>query len=423
MKIKMFVLGILLLLINWAWAWGGSMDTGGCEITTYQNNPWFLDRDEVTYCVQKSDNYSQSFEKALFEVKYAIEDWERTLAKIDKQAEDDDGHKLVKRFKYIDTCSVSVDLKILLGVMDDGVRGVINNSGNGFVAFAKRESFDNETMQSRGYIWIAPDIGSDSYKGVNKASWIHGQFTYYILLHELGHVMGFLHNENFVMLADMAEKVADRWINAQETFKKNEVTIYNLPSNLRFHLTKIFLLQSFVAHTEEACTSLPLQGVNDYERDDLDLINDFIKEFLGIAVGAGSTETMAKDITVCIRPQEMDRGRGSLIMTTYSAHPTQNGAVELSKIVLPWISGYSGEVVVTAKQKVDNIWETKDVLTKWYTEGAERYSATVNNKIYDYTVRSNDDGVFMSFVHKNKIVEIPFSFRFNKGLSFMVKVD
>jgi hypothetical protein len=76
------------------------------------------------------------------------------------------------------------------------VRKALKGSPNGFVSFSMKMDYEPRTGWSRGFIWLSPDLGPDSYLHKNTPIWKKGLVTYLITLHELGHVMGIQHNRN-----------------------------------------------------------------------------------------------------------------------------------------------------------------------------------------------------------------------------------
>ncbi len=396
-KINLILLGLLYCLHSVVFA-SGMTSNGGGTISD-QTNPWFLDKELATYCVIKSDDYSLDMTRALFEVQYAMEDWGRTLVKISTTATHwgNTKHRLIKRFAYVDTCSPEVDLKILLGVINDDIIKTVKDSGNTLFAFAQRESINEKTLQAKGYIWIAPDLGPHSYKNINRPAWSHGESTYYLVLHELGHTLGFSHeDDDLVMGSDMPEIFASRVADGGAT--TDGYTIYDLPENYRLNLSKSLLFKSYVAQEEFICKSLIRYDGVDFDR----FQNEFLKQFFKI-------DRFTKEMKICIRATGKDEAR-KLELSLYKGHPVFEQSKLISKVYINNLPSHTGGLpMVSVNYKTsDNRWVSDDLYVKWQTELSETLNVSQNGKMYYPTFRTDDEFATLTFAYNERIIEIPF---------------
>lgn len=404
--VLILILASMVLFTGSVLAKGGSMDSGGGNIVTYHNNPWFINRDQVTYCVIKSDNYSLDMKRSLFEIRYAMDDWEMTLAKLKVSTnwKNHQKYRFIKKFKYLESCDGKVDLRIMLGVVDEKVKKVLRASGNGYVAFVKRESFNNQTLQSTGYIWVAPDLGKYSYKGINQRAWYRGESTYYIIMHELGHVLGFQHVPfDPVMGPGMPEQYADLTVSGS-----SYQSIYTLPDNQQFHYTKHILLKSFTTSTETICTDFPMKerSFDGLARKKNIAVNNFVFDFFGIRRNYKPWE-----LKICLTPNK--GSNRELELAIFDKHPVlyKSKSKRIANILLPALpKSVSGapSMVVKFKAANKNRWIQTFLLHDQRPDFPLNHSIIHNGKNYNYDYWAKNNIAGLSFVYDKKIITIPF---------------
>src|SRR5688572_27667822 len=60
----------------------GDMTSSGGELLTVEKNPWFIGSKPVHYCIIKGEDFSASLNSSKQVIKEAIDDWTRTLSKL-----------------------------------------------------------------------------------------------------------------------------------------------------------------------------------------------------------------------------------------------------------------------------------------------------------------------------------------------------
>ncbi|HEX4924167.1 MAG TPA: hypothetical protein VFV50_08775, partial [Bdellovibrionales bacterium] len=80
------------------------------------------------------------------------------------------------------------------GTLEPARRAVIPNL-RAHVGIAIRTEYDEVNLRGRGFIYIASDIGNETYDASNSIAqpWKHEIFLFLTLVHELGHVFGIPH--------------------------------------------------------------------------------------------------------------------------------------------------------------------------------------------------------------------------------------
>lgn len=253
MIFRMLLLAASVVCVSTAQA--GLISSGGGKIIGTANNPWFVGRNAATYCVEKSNDYSQSEDAAVAEVEAAAKEWMRTLREL---VLNKNKPSLTITLNRHHKCTPQTDLRILLGVMNDDVRQTIADAGDGYVGFAKRTTYDESMMWGRGYIWIAPDLGPHSYKKANRPSWNQGMFTYFVLLHEIGHVFGFQHHMGNLMQESAPETIADMYLNggASRLPLPKGGDLRNLPAGVLVPSLLEYSQSQFADNKSKICTFL-----------------------------------------------------------------------------------------------------------------------------------------------------------------------
>lgn len=199
-----------------AFADGADSSSGG-ELIAHQDNPWFIGQRPFKVCVEKSENYSQDLAAAKNEIKEALLDWTSALtaarpATTKKPLPDGEKKTLTLTYEFQESCDKTTELKILLGKMTQEVRDTLKANTFGYVSYAKRTSYNQQTGRAKGTVWIIPDLGEDSYQKKNQAFWNFGKYTYHVVHHELGHVFGFNHALSRVapsMLAEIPQSMVE----------------------------------------------------------------------------------------------------------------------------------------------------------------------------------------------------------------------
>ena len=196
MKITTLIALVLFVAVN-PRAIAGMSSSGGERITTEQN-PWFLGDESVRYCILRSDDFSMPLERAANVLSEVMSDWTTTLAKLDPTPLETPAGKRRLTLSFTQVPCESAELKIYFGASDDAIQEALKFYAAETVGFALRQSYDQVLGRAKGLVWIAPDQGLQKYRGPMFATdvWTHEVALHNVLLHELGHVFGFPHDDD-----------------------------------------------------------------------------------------------------------------------------------------------------------------------------------------------------------------------------------
>lgn len=201
---KLFPAVTSLLFI--ATAQAGTMTSSGTESRPLtSNNPWYVGEETVRYCIQADSSFSVNIRDASAQIMEAIEDWLMTLKSLRPETGLSDfaagkARRWATRFKAVQ-CTANHELTFRLGLPSEAVKTALGSDLKFFAGLALRESFDDATGRTSGTVWLASDIGETRFQGATRVKkfWLEGSNLYNVLLHELGHVMGFPHTKNTVL--------------------------------------------------------------------------------------------------------------------------------------------------------------------------------------------------------------------------------
>ncbi len=208
---------------------GGVIDGNGGELITTEKNPWFIGTAPVSYCINASDAFSLAPTRASALIQEAFATWANLLTTLPAFGSDPSKYQLpadklpltlARVFKET-TCDQNPPLEFKLGIVDDSVTTTLAYMAARTVGFALRQSYDVTTGTGGGYIWLAPDTGPNAYQGPQSAPkfWSLEETFYNVVLHEVGHVLGFPHMDNTFMDAQfpaavVANHLASKWAGA-----------------------------------------------------------------------------------------------------------------------------------------------------------------------------------------------------------------
>lgn len=192
----------------------GSWIGSGGEIFNYSKNPWFLkNTSQVTYCIEHSQSSTSATTDDLRSaVSFAIKYWQAELYQ--KPGSNTLGELLLATQSFNEIACpdydsdedkpAQVDIRIKFGY-ETLTSKEINwlKNPQRYIGVTVRQRYDTEILHGQGFIFIASDLGLNSYnnnsgKLISKA-WENKQLLNYVLVHEFGHVFGVPHTGSGLM--------------------------------------------------------------------------------------------------------------------------------------------------------------------------------------------------------------------------------
>ena len=185
----------------------GTMTSGG--ILPMGALPKFVGEQPVTFCVKHTPKFSLDEAASKAVVRRALADWSETIRSLGDKAPSLttlSGEKLNVSSSFTEVaCSSSTDLVFELGEP---------SRSSSFVDSNHLGSAGNRD----GVIWVARDLGRGSFKHFSsyvderqKGSpvWTDEARLFNVLLHEIGHILGFGHDHDSVMSIEVLKAQVD----------------------------------------------------------------------------------------------------------------------------------------------------------------------------------------------------------------------
>ena len=180
------------------------ISTNGGNLTSDQNNVWYLGDKPVRYCIENHPRFPLNLKESQALVRESIDDWIQFFKKygLDKMSFDDlknhGSAKLSLNFIEVPCDNDPELLRFQLGTDQPSIKESLSiDSRQNALAMSIRKDYNHETYRNGGIVWIRN-------WSFNKAEAKH------LLLHELGHVFGMQHDSIHVMDSQVADNIRIR---------------------------------------------------------------------------------------------------------------------------------------------------------------------------------------------------------------------
>lgn len=198
--------------------WAGN----GGEISRDQNNVWFLGDKPVEYCIESHRNFGFTENELKSLIEESLAEWQLffhryqldqsqfgTGSTFNPQFPDFRPRKISLRFQAKAHCfKPEQELIFAFGTTPSVVKHHIEQVPSEMGA-AIRSEYNHKSYRSGGYVWIAPAIKYTESDGKEaRKSWTDARpLLKHILLHELGHVFGMIHESTPVMSKSIGDEI------------------------------------------------------------------------------------------------------------------------------------------------------------------------------------------------------------------------
>lgn len=182
-------------------AFGGEWSSGGGELLSAAQNPWFLQNAPVvSYCIKIDEQYfGATLGEARQQFLGAIDFWRREFASAaEYEMNPQYGIKLGTQELRETPCAENPDLILQFGVLDAGQKAYLEDPAR-LTAIAVRTDYDFQELRGRGFIYVSPESGPLAMRSPflvdHPWSDADGARLRLVLVHELGHVYGMPHHD------------------------------------------------------------------------------------------------------------------------------------------------------------------------------------------------------------------------------------
>jgi hypothetical protein len=187
---------------------GGWSGNGG-DFAQILDNPWFLGKETISYCVQKAEHVPFPLSQLESIVSHSIQQWHQFFKKyrmtepvtanrrptpnVTIQFKDQIDRGINFNFRLIQDCQ-QAKLAVLFGKENNVIKSYKKFNMEHPYGLAIRQQFNHSTYSNPGIVWIE--------------NLSHLKQVHLTLLHEFGHVFGMKHDSVYVMNANIAPFIA-----------------------------------------------------------------------------------------------------------------------------------------------------------------------------------------------------------------------
>ena len=199
-KLRLFLGSMILASSGSVYA---AWSSGGGEVMTNQQNPWYIQNTTVVkYCIAIDEaNFGQTKEIVQQRLLEALSYWKNEFKRADTISH---GLRVATQDFIEISCDQSPDVAFQFGVLDQEQQKYLDVQNRHIVGIAVRTDYDEVNLKARGFVYIAPEFGPLAMRGPDllERPWQlnAGRLIGLTLSHELGHVFGIQHAQNYMSL-------------------------------------------------------------------------------------------------------------------------------------------------------------------------------------------------------------------------------
>lgn len=207
--------------------------SGGGELVRDANNPWFLpNTTQATYCILVDEkNFGQSKEQIRPFIVQAFQFWRTQFL----NTEDNGFLKSpLGQQKFVEvSCVQKPDIQFLFGLLSGEQIQQVGDPTK-YVGITIRTDYDRTNLKGKGFVYFSPQDGPLKLKtldGSNSKPWSeqNGILVLPALIHEIGHVYGMPHSDDYLF---MDERLLEEMFDPKNTASTAKAWANNVSKNL-----------------------------------------------------------------------------------------------------------------------------------------------------------------------------------------------
>ena len=259
----------LFLFLTSLPAYAGGWVSGGGNLVRNSNNPWFLANTKaVSYCLVVDESFNGLPAAPQELVEKALAYWKVQMSDPNGAT---DGYPIsldpnipyvtmdiaTQNFIFRKSCLGDEDITFQFGVLNQSQKDYFGDRSQ-LIAAAVRTDYDEVNLKGRGFIYITPDSGRNSYKGerLRSNAWHFGNsgLLYRALIHELGHVFGLSHGGDGLMSERYTESLL------RDTTPAKYAESFELPAFFHFELSSFVTTEMLGSDISQGTDGVKLFG-------------------------------------------------------------------------------------------------------------------------------------------------------------------